>query len=389
MKRLNVLVVGTGMYVCGRGTDTFGTIMPAVLKSSGQGKIGKIFVAGRSPAGVKAAGRKIRSLARAMGISADISYYSDSASGAKGYIKALKDIPKPACALIAVPDRLHKEIASAAISKGLHTLVVKPFVTTAADAEALEKMRKRKGLYGAVEFHKRFDSANLKLKESVESGDIGDPLYFAVEFSQRKSIPSKVFRNWVETTNIFQYLGIHYADMVYFVTGASPKRAMAIGQRNWLKSKGINTFDAVEAMIEWQLPGGKRFVSSILTNWVDPESSSAMSDQKIKVIGTRGRFESDQKDRGITIVTDSAGICQPNPYFCSAYRSGSGISYAGYGIDSVTTFLGDVLDIEEGKRRVSWFEGRRPTFKDSIVSTKVLEAVNRSLKTDGKWVEIK
>jgi predicted dehydrogenase len=389
MKRLNVLVVGTGMYVCGRGTDSSGTIMPAVLESAKLGRIGKIYVAGRSRGGVKEAGKKIRSTSKAMGVGVQISYYSDSGDGVKGYIKAMKQVPKPACAIIAVPDRFHKEIASAAISSGLHTLVVKPFVTAAADAEALEKMRKGKGLYGAVEFHKRFDSANLKLKESIESGDIGDPLYFAVEFSQRKSIPSKVFRNWVETTNIFQYLGIHYADMVYFVTGAVPKRAMAVGQRNWLKSKGIDAFDAVEAMIEWRLPGGKKFVSSILTNWVDPESSSAMSDQKIKVIGTKGRFESDQKDRGITVVTDSGGICQPNPYFCSAYRSGAGVSYKGYGIDSITTFLGDVLDIEEGRRDVLWFEGKRPTFKDSITSTKILEAVNKSLKSDGKWVEIK
>ncbi len=389
MKRLNVLVVGTGMYVCGRGTDTYGTIMPAVLESSRRGRIGRICVAGRSAAGLDAAKRKIRALTKAMGVPAEISYYSDSAGGAKGYIKAMKDIPKPACAIIAVPDRLHKEVSSAALSNGLHTLVVKPFVTTASDAEALEKMREKKGLYGAVEFHKRFDSANLKLRETLESGEIGDPLYFAVEFSQRKSIPSKVFRNWVGTTNIFQYLGIHYADMVYFATRAVPRRAMAVGQRNWLKSRGIDALDAIEAMVEWQLPGGKKFISCILTNWIDPESTSAMSDQKIKVIGTKGRFESDQKDRGITVVTDSCGIRQPNPYFCSAYRSGPGISYAGYGIDSITSFLCDVLDIEEGKRSVSWFEGKRPTFKDSIVSTRVLEAVNNSLKSDGKWVEIK
>ena len=32
-KPLNLLIVGGGMYVCGRGTDNFGTILPAVLEA--------------------------------------------------------------------------------------------------------------------------------------------------------------------------------------------------------------------------------------------------------------------------------------------------------------------------------------------------------------------
>ncbi|MFA5094758.1 MAG: Gfo/Idh/MocA family oxidoreductase, partial [Candidatus Omnitrophota bacterium] len=251
MKRLNVVVVGTGMYVCGRGTDGFGTIMPAINEYGRSEGIGKVSIAGRSRSGAIAAKKKIAALNKAMGVNADIEYYPARGDDPKSYIKAMKDMPKPACAIIAVPDDRHKEVASAAMRNGLHALVVKPLVPTVKEAKELVDLQRRNGLYGAVELHKRYDAANLKLKEAVLGGAIGDPLYFVVEFSQRKNIPEKIFRKWAARTNIFQYLGIHYVDMVYFVTGASPVRAMAVGQKRWLRLKGVDTYDAIEAFIEW------------------------------------------------------------------------------------------------------------------------------------------
>ena len=42
-----------------------------------------------------------------------------------------------------------------------------------------------------VEFHKRFDRHNIILKDLFESGKLGAPLYSVVEYSQKKSIPTK------------------------------------------------------------------------------------------------------------------------------------------------------------------------------------------------------
>ncbi|MFA5316406.1 MAG: Gfo/Idh/MocA family oxidoreductase [Dehalococcoidales bacterium] len=388
MDKLNILVIGTGMYVCGRGTSGDGTIMPAIFEWGRTGDIGEVFVAGRSASGAREAKEKINALGRKMGISMPVSFYPRGNDDAKAYLKAIKDIPRPACALVATPDRLHKRAAEAAIKAGLHTLVVKPLVPTAAEARSLIGLQKWKKVYCAVEFHKRYDDANLKLRDAVSQGAIGDPLYFLAEFSQRKSMPEKVFRRWAASTNIFQYLGIHYVDMVHFVTKAKPVRAMATGQSYWLKPKGIDTYDAVEAVIEWKMKNGKRFVSHILTNWIDPEKTSAMSDQKIKVIGTEGRFESDQKDRGVTMVTDKNGIEDINPYFCSQYGPHGSVRFRGYGIDSIKTFLDDSAAVEDGSKSLEKLERERPTFSDSLISTMVLEAVNASLKRNGKWVEI-
>lgn len=380
---INILVFGTGAYACGRGTDGYGTIMPAVLEWKRDNRDGRVYVAGRSARSLAAAKRKIVALKRGMGADTPLDYINNFSARC-----AAKKVSRPCAAIVVVPDNAHKEVAVSAIKSGFHTLVVKPLAPTLDEARSLIKLQEKEGVYCAVEFHKRLDHANVMMRDAVRNGTIGDPLYFKVEYSQRKHVPSKLFRKWAAESNIFQYLGIHYVDIIYFVTGAAPVRAMAIGQKGWLIARGIDTYDAVEGVIEWKMPNGKKFISCILTNWIDPDNTTAVSDQKITAVGTKGRFESDQKKRGVTVVTDEKGVEEPNPYFCRAYGPDGGMEYRGYGIESVKQFLNDAAAIEAGALSVAGLEGRRPTFKETMVSTLVLDGINRSLKNNGRWIRI-
>lgn len=388
---MNVLIVGLGMYVSGRGTDGFGTILPALCKWKQEGSpLEDVFIAGMRPDSVTQTKEKLNQLNKLMGIDLHVRFFpEENHVDNECYKIAIKEISKTACAIVSVPDHLHRKIAGDCLEAGLHTLVVKPLTPTVKEAKELIALQEKHGVYGATEFHKRFDRANLKLKETIAHGKIGDPLYFLVEYSQQKSIPSKIFSSWVNKSNIFQYLGVHYVDIIYFATGAIPKRVQTNSQYGWLKDQGIDTYDAIHATIEWELPSKKNFISFIHTNWIDPESTSALSDQQIKVIGTKGRYESDQKNRGIKIVTDDQGFEEPNPDFCTTYPiSEEFTSYQGYGIESIHTFLKDVLDLIKKKTTIENLEKKRPTFKQSLVSTAVVEAVNTGLENQGNWVEI-
>lgn len=384
----NILIIGTGMYMCGRGTDDYGTILPAIYEWMRKGGHGDVYVAGASPDGINSVKKKVEELNKLYGFMIVPKYFPDNDTyNPEAYKNAIQEIQKPACAIVVVPDNLHKEVTEHSLKNGIHTLVVKPLAPTVKEVKELIELQTKHNVYCAVEFHKRFDRSNLKLRDSIASGQIGDPLYFLVEYSQRKSIPTERFRNWVETTNIFQYLGIHYVDIIYFVTRATPLRVMAIGQKNYLSLDGIDTYDSIQAIIEWEMPSGNIFISVLCTNWVDPESTSSMSDQKIKVIGTKGRYEADQKRRGICLTTDQKGIEEPNPDFCSMYGFKDGdISFQGYGIESVLQFLRDAADVEQNSIRIEDLEDKRPTFKNSIVPTIILEAANRSLEENGRWL---
>ena len=139
------------------------------------------------------------------------------------------------------------------------------------------------------------------------------------------AIPTEIFKSWSSQTNVLNYLGVHYIDLISFITKAKPLKAMSTGQKYFLKEKGIDTYDSVQTSIEWKALSGNTFIQTLLVNWIDPVNSSSLSDQKIKLIGTRGRYESDQKDRGLTLVTDDDPFEVLNPYFSSSFENEEGL----------------------------------------------------------------
>jgi len=385
---MNILIIGTGMYVTGRGTDGFGTILPAIIEWKRKGgDLGSVLIAGTDGKHSLKALEKAESLQELTGVSINITVLPDvSEKDQKAYKKALATVQLPACAIVSVPDHLHYQVTKDCLEAGLHTLVVKPLTPTVNEAKDLIKLAKAKNLYGAVEFHKRWDKHNLMLRDIFQSGRLGDPLYTWTEYSQRKSIPTQIFKNWVEKSNILQYLGVHYIDIIRFVTGAVPKRVMATGQKNWLLEQGLNVHDSIQCMVEWEVPNNTRFSQTLLTNWIDPETTTAMSDQKLKFIGTKGRYEGDQKGRGISLVFDGENLGTPNPDFCQPYETPDyKTRWQGYGIESIVTFLHDVNDINNGKKTPGSLEGKRPTFKEGMISTAVIEAAGKSLADKGSW----
>lgn len=387
-KPLNVLIVGAGMYVCGRATTGFGTILPAVVQAKAKGLVDEVFIAGTSCKSVEEAQRKLVQLNVRLGTQVELRGYPATEKDPLAYRKAIGEIPRPACAIIAVPDHLHATIAADVIQAGLHPLVVKPLASSLEEARRLTELAASHHVYGAVEFHKRFDEANLLLRQSITDGRVGDLCYIVVEYSQRRSI-RKVFHSWIQHTNVFQYLGVHYVDVIYFVTGARPIRVLATGQPSNLATKDLGSFDAIQALVEWRdQRNEKSFVSTIVASWIDPDSSSAMSDQKITVVGTLGRYQSDQKHRGVQLVTQQSGVEDINPYFTQIYAEATGeVAVTGYGPRSIQQFLSDVRDLVNSKCQLSELVTSRPSFQEAMVSTAVIEAVNRSLHQGGVWVE--
>ena len=382
-EHLDVLVVGAGVYVTGRGTPGYGTILPALLEGRRRGLVRRITIAATRETSLEEAGKRAATLGGLMKVDGTVQCVLAPAG-----LPAGKD--QPSAAIVSVPDRAHADAAVPLLERGIPCLVVKPFATTLRDARRMCQAAERGRTYGAVEFHKRWDAANVRLREELQAGRLGVPLYAVVEFSQKKQVPLEHFRAWAHETNVFQYLGVHYVDLLMFATGYRPEAVVACGQRVRLAQEGIDTEDAIQAMIRWKTPSGVPFVSTHLTHWIDPDRGSAMSDQRITVVGTLGHYRSDQKDRGIQMVTDERGIEDLNPYFSSlSYDPAIGAQRCwGYGPDSILAFLGDVADLRGGRRTAAELDEIRPSFASALVSTAVIEAAGESLKRDGAWVQV-
>ena len=389
---VDVLIIGAGMHVSGRGTSGYGTVLPAVVQAHRDGLVGRLLIAATSAGSIQAVHEKAACLSAHLGTRLAIEGFPKAGKNPEAYRDALAALGRRACVIIVVPDDLHFTTAKAAIECGLPVMVTKPLTPTLAEAEELVRLSSERGVYGVVDFHKRWDLPNLKLREAFQTGRLGKPLFSVVEYSQRRVVPETIFLSWVEKANPFQYLAVHYVDILIFALGASPHRAMAVGQHGYLKERSINTYDSVQALIEWDIPGSNTpFVSTFLTNWIDPNKTSALSYQSIKVFGTAGRFESDQRDRGLQMVTETDGIEDINPYFCQSYPTlqGPGHQYKGYGIDSIRTFLEDAAGCLDGEKTPADLEPLRPTLRQALRSTAVVEAINRSLAEKSNWVPVR
>ncbi len=380
---MNILVVGAGMYVTGRGTTGPGTVLPALAEYSRTRPLGRVIVAATRPDGAAEVERAAARTNAMLGTSLAVEYRAIRGDIAQTIRDAQID-----CAIVCVPDDLHFDVARRLMELDVHCLIVKPLTPTLAEARQLVELQGRRGLYCAVELHKRFDEQNLLVRRTLQQGRLGRPVYMVVAYSQRIGIPLETFKGWSARTNIFQYLGVHYADLIHFLTGMSPRRVSAVGTRGVLAARGIDTWDSVHATIVWGDASGHEFVSQLAIGWIDPDSTSALSDQRFLLVGSEGRFDLDQKDRGVALVTAKDGVETPNPHFSMTLEDVGTPTFQGYGYRSIERYLRDVEDVRAGRVRASDLDATRPSLRQALVSTAVVDAANRSLARDGEWSTI-
>jgi predicted dehydrogenase len=371
------------MYVTGDGTPGFGTVLTALAEHHRRQPFSEIVVTAAHDASEKKVQRALLGIQDHLHVNLPARF--ERASGLlvpRGPFDA---------AVVSVPDHLHTQLTLPLLEQGIHCLVVKPLTQSLAEADRLTRVAAQRGVLGMVEFHKRWDESNLLARKAIANGSLGDLVCLQVEYSQKRDIPLRHFRAWAHQTNIFQYLGVHYVDLVYFLTGMTPLRVAAVGTHGVLASLGVDTFDSVHAMVEWEQakPAPRKMMSTFSIGWVDPSSTTAMSDQRFVLSGSRGRLLADQKHRGLELVTDVNGAQVPNPYFSDLLPGPDGELHAwGYGIRSIQQFLLDVEEVRAGRTAPASLDATRPSFRQARISTAVIEAANESLAQQGAWKDV-
>lgn len=387
---MRILVIGSGMYVTGRHDTGNGTILASLLQITKSNLIQEIHIVSKNDSSKEHVLLANEQINAKLGSTLSVTF--------EAIPKGIDDLELILqqrtfdCAIVCVPDHLHYEYIKCCLNHKVATLVVKPLTPSYEQAAELIAIAERNQTYGAVEFHKRYDESNLYAKRVLDEGKIGELSYIQVDYSQKIKVPTEIFREWSSKTNILQYLGIHYIDLIHYLTGFMPSRVSAYGTKNILVKKSIDTYDSIHAFIEWTHPldKNKSFLSVINANWIDANAGSAMSDQKIKFIGTEGRLECDQKDRGIELVNENSGVQLINPYF-SEYLPGNDqfMALNGYGFKSIERFVLDVLNLQKGVVSIEALNEQRPSFKSGSIATLVSDYANKSLANNNAWIEIK
>ena len=370
--KIRIIILGSGMFVNGQNSETRGVILPSIyqfLKNNPHDF--EIYLTYRSSAGKEHNSQccdflKINNLAKINHIKSDFSNFDIKNTVKKYNIDS---------AIISLPDHLHYTTCKVLLECGVNTLVVKPFVLKKEEAIELTKLQEEKNIHGQIEFHKRLDHSNRYLKSEYEKGSIGDILKIDVRYSQNKRLPLDYFKSWRSYTNVFSYLGVHYVDLIYWITGYIPTKVSAFSTKHFIEK--IDLEHSFDVIIEWKLEG-KKFNSNFSINWGEIDSSQATSLQYFNALGTNGRINLNQTDRGIHHIFEEKGLKHINPYYVFEEISQNQIQYSGYGIDSVISFLYNITN-----KKTNY-----PSFREGIISSAVIEAVEKSSKLNGESVKI-
>ncbi len=364
---MNCILFGSGVYVTGlRSVDTaLGNVGAAILEANLIGLLDRVYIKTSSDSAYFAA-EKINSQC-----GKDIATAIPPGTPIDNDFIQQYSIDT---AIVSLPDHLHYKFINVCASLNLHTITVKPFVETLTQAELLVDKFKRRNLVGCVEFHKRFDKANILLKNRLVSQSISR---IFVDYSQDRKVVLKYFPKWANSSNVFQYLGVHYVDLIHWMTGALPIDVNAYSSGKTLIKDGIAVADNVDVIIKWR---GKEsdFLSVHLTSWAESHDSVCSSRQKIEVLTATERINSEQADRGFRIINNH-GLSLVNPYFSQRYVLNGITRYSGYGIDAYIAFFQHVLARKQG-RMLAEIDERLCTFSSALASVKVTEIVTKLLR---------
>lgn len=388
--RMNVLVIGGGMI-------SQEVVIPTLLQERMRGVVGELHVSALNAGIIKQCealfpGGQFRGYP-------DPAKHAEDESHPTMYEQAMAELGDHGVVVVATPDHLHTEMTLQAIASGCDVIVMKPLCLKVEEAHQVIEAAERERAYVATDYHKRMDRAVRLARHRVRKGDLGEMLHGHAWIEEPKYMPLRYFRLWAHESSPFEYIGVHYVDAWYFITGLRPKRVAAFGQKKFLPSTGSDAYDAVQAVIEWE-DGSVLWVQ---TSWVCSEKNSAMTNQGLQISGTKGEYWADHKFRNLHILTDDSGFEQINPNFFKHYDSwevDDGIEYIGYGFESISRWLRDIHRIHvetEGmsvgeklahreKLLTKWEAGQRPLPRQALVGVAVNQAVRLSLDSNSAYV---
>ncbi|MBN1674241.1 MAG: Gfo/Idh/MocA family oxidoreductase [Kiritimatiellae bacterium] len=320
--------------------------------------------------------------------------------------EVLAGMPPRQAVVVAMPDPLHYGVVMEALRNNQHVLCVKPLVLKYEQDREIEEIALEQGLFVGVEYHKRFDRRALIARRGYRLGQFGEFVMGEAKMIEPYLYRSSNFQNWftVDKTDPFVYVGCHYVDLVYFITGLKPVEVSVSG----VKGKFPNGNEGYM----WA-NGRVRYENGALLSVTDglgyPDDGAGSNEQCLTMFcegqGKSGLIKHNDQFRGVShSYLDPIGCAGSyfnyiNPDF---YRlvpwEGDGYKPVGYGFDSVAASIRMIHRIENevaaladeaalAKRREIIREvdakGIIATPANSYINELVVEAARMSILADG------
>ena len=205
---------------------------------------------------------------------------------------------------ICTPDHLHVEPTLAALDAGKHVLLEKPIATALADADTIIAAVKRASTKFMVGFIVRFDPKYAKIKEMLETGELGE-LESLFARRQNSLAAQDVLKGRV---SVLSFLGVHDFDIMCWLADSRPVRVFTESVFGVLKSRGFDVEDQTFTLVRFE--NGVAACTDI--GWALPTTHPRKADFKLQAIGTKGVADLDMVEQGLRTCLEGAGMQFPS-----------------------------------------------------------------------------
>ena len=284
-------------------------------------------------------------------------------TSASSYDKILKDSAIDAVAL-ATPVATHFDLAKKALEHEKHVFIEKPFTSSVKDAKILIDIAQKKGLKLMVDHIFAYNGAVRKIKEVIDSGEIGEIMYF-----DAVRINLGLFQHDV---NVVWDLAPHDLSIMDYLLTEKPRAVSAVG---------ISHFQSFEDIAYLTLLFNNDCIAHLHVNWLSP-----VKVRTIIIGGTQKMifFDGMETTEKIKVYNKGVDVTTKEGIYKTLiqYRTGD-IRIPQF--DTSEPLANAVADFIESieKNRNPLTDGNA-----GLNVVKILEAAQKSIKSDGVIVSL-
>ncbi len=207
----------------------------------------------------------------------------------------------------------HTDIIQAAAGAGKHIFCEKPIDLTLARIDRALKVVKDAGVLLQVGFQKRFDLDYRRVRQAIDTGEIGTP--HSIHIASRDPAPPPI--EFLRTSGgLFLDMTIHDFDMSCYLMGHSVDTVYAAAAVRVDPAIGeIGDVDTATVVLQYK-------DGTLLT--IENSRLSAFGyDQRVEVFGSKGSIRVDHHYPDATILATKDGVRRDVPYhfFLERYKN--------------------------------------------------------------------
>ena len=263
--------------------------------------------------------------------------------------------------VIAAPTGYHKEIAIAALNKGVNCLVEKPVAVNFTDALEIKVVADKLGLLVGIGHIERYNAAIRELRKRLLAGELGS--IYQISIRRQGPFPSRI-----ADVGVVKDLATHDIDLVMWLSGS---KFVSINAQTAHRS-GRQHEDLVS--INGQLENST--VVNVLVNWLSP-----LKERSIIITGEKGAFVVDTLNSDLTFYENGIHEVSQDAY----------LLFKGVVQGNVTTFAFDkpeplLLEHQHFRDKLLGKEADIVSIAEGVETVRIADAVLESSSTNHRII---